>query len=204
MRTPNERTRIAATDSNPELDAVTATCDGRPAIVAPPHPLYGGSIAIPAVGSVFDALADAGFSPTAFNWRGVEGSDGEPSGEMEDAVTDYQAAIGHVAADSGTVIAAGYSWGAAAALLATARSPQVERLILIAPPLPLLEDRTILHTGRPMHVIAAGNDMFSPIDALHEALGSVNGATLDIIDGADHFFSTGGIDEVERLVRAKF
>lgn len=206
MKTPTRHITIAATANSPALTAVTAGHDDDargPAVVAPPHPLYGGSIAIPAVGAVFDALAGVGYAPTAFNWRGVGGSGGQASGELEDAVADYRAAAAH-AAGEGALLAAGYSWGAAAALMTAAGDTRIARLVLIAPPVAMIEDRSILTTGRPMHVIAGSNDMFAPRELLEEVIGAIDGATLDIIEGADHFFSTGGIDRIESLVGAKF
>jgi len=202
MKTSITQTVIPATANTPQLQAVTANAGGAPAVVAPPHPLYGGSIAIPAVVAVFDALADAGFAPLAFNWRGVGSSGGSASGSLEDAVADYRAAAAH-AAGSGALIAAGYSWGAAAALMVAADTPGIERLILIAPPIAMIEDRSVLDTGRPMYVVAGSDDMFAPRTLLEEAVGPIAGATLDIIEGADHFFSSGGIEELQHLIRVQ-
>jgi alpha/beta superfamily hydrolase len=156
MKTPTHTITIAATPTSPDLSAITVSGDEgnrMPAVVAPPHPLYGGSIAIPAVGAVFDALVDAGFAPTAFNWR--------------------------------------------------ADNPHIERLVLIAPPVAMLEDQSILQTGRPMHIVAGSDDMFAPRELLEQVIGDIDGATLDIIEEADHFFSAGGMDRIESLVRAK-
>jgi hypothetical protein len=199
MRTPNTPTTIAATQSSPDLEAVAAQCDGMPAVVAPPHPLYGGSIDIPAVGALYDALANAGFSPLAFNWRGVGNSRGATSGEIDDAVGDYLAAVQH-ASSGAPLLAAGYSWGAAAALVVAAIAPQIERLVLIAPPIAMMEDKSVLDTGRPLHVIAGSDDTFAPRDVLEAAIGPIENATLDIIEGGDHFFSTGGLDRIEAIV----
>jgi alpha/beta superfamily hydrolase len=205
MKTPTHTITIAATPTSPDLSAITVSGDEgnrMPAVVAPPHPLYGGSIAIPAVGAVFDALVDAGFAPTAFNWRGVGASGGETSGELEDAVADYRSAAAHVAGE-GPLLAAGYSWGAVAALVTAADNPHIERLVLIAPPVAMLEDQSILQTGRPMHIVAGSDDMFAPRELLEQVIGDIDGATLDIIEEADHFFSAGGMDRIESLVRAK-
>ncbi len=202
MRTPNTRTKIAATPSSPELEAVRVDSAAMPAVVAPPHPLHGGSIDIPAVAGLFNALADSGFAPLAFNWRGVGASAGVPSGEIDDAVADYLAAVQH-ASEGAPLVAGGYSWGAAAALVVAGIAPHIERLVVIAPPIAMMQDKSVLDTGRPLHVIAGSDDMFAPRDQLEETIESIDGATLDIIEGADHFFSTGGIDRVEQRIRTR-
>ena len=51
MRTPTQKLTIEATATSPQLEAVTVADGDTPAVVAPPHPLYGGSIEIPAVGA---------------------------------------------------------------------------------------------------------------------------------------------------------
>lgn len=202
MQTTTQHTMIPATTDSPELEAVTFDGVGTRAVVAPPHPLYGGSIAIPAVGAIFDALADAGLSPTAFNWRGVGASSGRASGEIPDAVADYRAVLRHTAG-GGPVVACGYSWGAAAALMVAAETNAVEQLILVAPPVAMIEDGSIFDSGRPMHIVAGSDDMFAPRELLEQTIGPIAGATLDIIEGADHFFSTGGVDQVHALIRSR-
>ena len=68
------------------------------AVVAPPHPLYGGSMDSPVVNEVSYACRKAGLAALRFNWRGVGASAGRPSGEVADADADYAALLGQVPA----------------------------------------------------------------------------------------------------------
>jgi alpha/beta superfamily hydrolase len=51
---------------------------GRGAIVAPPHPVYGGLLGHPVVQGLADALAAAGFATLAFDWHFFVDSPAEP------------------------------------------------------------------------------------------------------------------------------
>src|ERR1700752_3812022 len=105
------------------------------ALVAPPHPLYGGSMTSPVVGEVAFGCQRAGCATLRFEWRGVGASAGRPSGDAADADADYAAALAHLADTvTGSLLAAGYSFGAAAALRVAHRHPRVRRLVLVAPP----------------------------------------------------------------------
>src|SRR5687767_13932749 len=62
---------------------------GQLAVVAPPHPLYGGSIGNPVVRAMEARLQAHGLSTLAFNFRGTGESTGEPSGDLADGLVDY-------------------------------------------------------------------------------------------------------------------
>ena len=105
------------------------------ALIAPPHPLYGGSMDSPVVSEIAWASARAGIAALRFNWRGVGASAGLASGETRDADADYAAALAHLAETvPGKVVACGYSFGAAAALRAARLHPRIGRVLLVAPP----------------------------------------------------------------------
>lgn len=179
-----------------ELEAVQSDGGGRPAVVAPPHPLYGGSLANPVVVALYTGLAAAGLAPLAFNWRGVGESGGSASDDIDDAVADYGAAAALLAADDGYV-AAGYSFGAATAVAHALGGAKVSGLVLVAPPLAMMEAIPLEDVACPLSVIVGSEDMFAPSDVVRTRVGSVSGARLEILDGIDHFFSRGGIDRVE-------
>jgi hypothetical protein len=55
---------------------------GAGAVVAPPHPLYGGELSNPVVGALVAGLNSVGIAGLAFNYRGVGGSDGQVNGDL--------------------------------------------------------------------------------------------------------------------------
>ena len=52
------------------------------AVVAPPHPLYGGTLHNPVVVGIAEGLLRAGVAPLAFNWRGIDGSEGMRTADL--------------------------------------------------------------------------------------------------------------------------
>jgi alpha/beta superfamily hydrolase len=196
---------------SPKLEFHNPAARGLAAVVAPPHPLYGGRMENPVVVAVAAALGGCGYAPTCFNWRGVGESAGRPSGRIEDAQADYLAALeeaqrlrSETGAPSGRVLAAGYSFGAAAALsVALDHDEMIERLILVAPPVVMLEALDLASLDRPLHVIAGERDQFAPIDALHAALSNAREPRIDVIPDADHFFGHRiWIEKIGECVRA--
>ena len=164
------------------------------AVVAPPHPLYGGSIESPVVNELSWAAAKNGIASIAFNWRGVGASAGAPRGDNEHADEDYAAALAHLAATvDGPLIACGYSFGSAAAVRAAQANAmgRIDRLILVAPPPALIDPHEIAELGMPTLVVTGSEDAMVPKDVVSAALLDAPGVRLEVIPGADHFFAIG-------------
>jgi alpha/beta superfamily hydrolase len=173
-------------------------------VIAPPHPLYGGSMDSPVVNEIAWASARAGVAAVRFNWRGVGASTGVPSGDARDADRDYASALAHVAETvPGKVVACGYSFGAAAALRAAVLHPRIGRALLVAPPPSLLAPGAIAELRRPLLVMTGAHDHLAPPDALARDLEGVPLARLAIIPEADHFFAA-GLAEISRIAQAWF
>jgi uncharacterized protein len=171
-------------------------------VIAPPHPLYGGSMDSPVVSELSWACREAGLASLRFNWRGVGASAGRASGEASDADADYGAALGHLAETvPGPLVACGYSFGAAAALRAAATSRRVAQLVLVAPPPALVAPEALAGAGCPLLVLAGERDGLAPPDALAGALENAARAKLAVIPEADHFFGA-GLRELGRSVTA--
>ncbi|MBA3773922.1 MAG: alpha/beta hydrolase [Ramlibacter sp.] len=88
------------------------------AVIAHPHPLFGGTMENKVVQTIARAFVQAGWSAVRFNFRGVGGTEGEHDegrGELEDM-------LAVVAADaaSGPIALAGFSFGAFVATRAVA------------------------------------------------------------------------------------
>jgi len=158
-------------------------------IVAAPHPLMGGSMESPVVTELAFALDAAGIASLRFNWRGVGGSAGVPSGEVADADVDFAASLAFLR-DSvhGPVLGVGYSFGAATALRATRTAPALRRLVLIAPPPSMIEGGMLDEFAGPVLMVAGDSDRFVDVDTLAGWASKRADVTLEVLEGADHFF----------------
>jgi len=176
------------------------------AIMAPPHPLMGGAMDSPVATEVALAASDCGYGSLRFNWRGVGGSAGSPSGEVDDADADYLAALefleaaGDEETGGGPLVTCGYSWGSLAAARVMASSARARRAILVAPPPSMLDAKAIADWGHPVLVIAGDRDEYVPEDELRGALFEIENVQLEILEGVDHFFMS-GLPDVSRISR---
>ena len=131
-----------------------ASGSNRGAVVAPPHPLFGGSIESPVLSEIAYACTKTGIASLRFNWRGVGASAGAPSGDAADADADYRAALAHMGETvGGPIVACGYSFGAAAAVRVALDDPRVDRLVLVAPPPAMLPPSAFERLARPVLVL---------------------------------------------------
>lgn len=104
------------------------------AVIAHPHPLFGGTMDNKVVKTMARAFVQSGWRALVFNFRGVGQSEGafdDGRGESD----DLRAVIGHMAAD-GELALAGFSFGAfvaakVAGSLQDGREPS--RLVLVGP-----------------------------------------------------------------------
>jgi hypothetical protein len=187
---------VARKDAAAEaLEAVylaPASGEERGAVLAPPHPLYGGSLESPVLTELAHACTQQGLGSLRFNWRGVGASAGEPSGRADDADCDYDSALLHLAETlPGRLVAGGYSFGAAAAVRVGAPSPRVDRLLLVAPPPALLAPAAIAASGRRTLVLVGEYDAIAPARELESAFAGAPQVQLHVIPHADHFFGEG-------------
>ncbi|MBW2061879.1 MAG: alpha/beta hydrolase [Deltaproteobacteria bacterium] len=166
----------------------------RGAVVAHPHPLYGGSMHDFVVSLAVSALAEAGWTVLRFNFRGVGQSEGtfdEGVGEAE----DLAAAAGYLKENGMMqILVAGYSFGASIALKAwpQLKGLDVQPLILIALPAALMSFDFVQLKPEVGLMICGGRDDIAPPD-LARALGAKLLRPIEpvIIPGADHFFGGG-------------
>ncbi len=150
------------------------------ALIAHPHPLYGGTLDNKVVQTLARAFVDLGYAAWRPNFRGVgatEGTHDEGRGELE----DLHAVLRHT--DAKTFVLAGFSFGAALqAQLAQRAAP--ERLVLVGIgitriPAPNVPQDTLLIHGESDDTVplAAVLDWARPQDL-----------PVIVVPGADHFF----------------
>lgn len=177
-----------------QLEGELSLPDGAPAlpsaVVAHPHPQYGGNMFNNVVEGVFEGLLERGRAVLRFNFRGVGRSGGASGGgEPEDlaAAVDYLAkATGDPPGEIGVI---GYSYGAAVSSAFLESKPALFAAVMIAPPLSMSGFESLERCGAPAYAICGDRDPFCPVEAaeaLIERCASPKG--LAVVAGADHFF----------------
>jgi alpha/beta superfamily hydrolase len=133
MRDAPERTLIEGAADSIECAIATPASPRGVAVIAHPHPLYGGTMDNKVVTTLAKVYAEAGFATLRFNFRGVgktSGAHDEGRGETDDmlAVIEH-ARVLHPALP---LHLAGFSFGGA---IATRASTRVDfaQLLLVAP-----------------------------------------------------------------------
>ena len=181
-------------DASDTLEAVfvPSTHDAATAVMAPPHPLYGGNLANPVVSEIADACQRTGLASLRFNWRGVGASAGAVSSEPEIGVSDYTAALAYVESHSqGAIVACGYSFGAASGASAARKSERVKALLLVAPPVVMLNVDALKSFEGPVLLVAGDQDSFAPRQELEAISQELKAGELVLLEGTDHYFATG-------------
>ncbi|MGH7421981.1 MAG: alpha/beta hydrolase [Candidatus Rokuibacteriota bacterium] len=158
-------------------------------VICHPHPLYGGDMDNPVVIRAAEVARDAGHATLRFNFRGTGASEGahdKGRGEQDDVRAAMAALAANLPAGS-RVGVMGYSFGAAMAARATRASVPDAPLVLIAPPLGMLEFDFLRPGAGRLLLVAGTADAYCPVEALRR-LAALTGAQERIIEGADHFF----------------
>jgi hypothetical protein len=204
---PGERAVTIACEAAPlALDAIFLGAPGGSAadgaLIAAPHPLYGGSMHSPVVGEIAFALQKSGIASLRFDWRGVGASGGTPSGRPQDADADFSAALDHLEETvNGEILACGYSFGAATALRAARGRPRVMRLVLVSPPPELLDAAALERCVGRVLIVTGELDAIAPPAPLGALAARARRGHFAVIPGCDHFFGV-GLAELGREVSA--
>lgn len=178
------------------------------AVVCHPHPAFGGRMDNPLVVALADALAARGCSTVRFNFRGLGGSDGAPTGGAREH-EDVAAAVAWAAARGAPRVAlVGYSFGALVAARAIAEGAPVCAFAAVGFPTTLLGHdpervacvERALGRSTPWLFIGGDQDQFCELDRLRAWVAGRDRAELQILDGRGHFFTGADEDEVCRRV----
>lgn len=171
------------------------------AVIAPAHPLYGGSIELPVVSELAFACEKAGIASLRFNWRGVGASAGQPTGDLDDGLEDYLSALAFLEETvSPPLVAAGYSFGAATAIAACERVT-IRRLVLVAPPPAMMNLQRLRDFKGKVLIVVGEDDSLAPAAELEKIAAGLERARLRVLAEVDHYFATGaGLAELRREV----
>jgi len=157
--------------------------DGAPrgaALVAHPHPLFGGTLDNKVAQTLARAFVDLGYEAWRPNFRGVgetEGKHDEGRGEVEDLLAVYRKI------SAGRTVLAGFSFGAA---MQAKLSPRVtaERLVLVGVAVANFE---VPPVAPGTLVIHGENDTTVPLPAVLD-WARPQDLPVVLVPGADHFF----------------
>ena len=172
------------------------------ALIAHPHPLFGGTLDNKVVQTLARAFTQCGWTAVRFNFRGVGGTQGvhdEGRGETEDLV----AVAGQLRRrfPGADLWLAGFSFGAWVSLRATARLVPA-RLVTVAPPAGRWDFADIAAPACPWLLLQGTADELldaTEVESWARALSPE--AQITLLPDASHFFH-GRLHEVRDLVEA--
>ena len=164
------------------------------ALVAHPHPVYGGTLHNKVVFHAMKALNSLGFPVLRFNFRGTGLSEGEHAhgeGEGDDVrvALDWLEREFHL-----PIILAGFSFGAAVGLRVGCPDRRVRAVIGLGTPVAAVEDRIydfefLKNCDKPKLFVSGTRDQFGPQAKLKQLVESLpEPKKLVMIEAADHFF----------------
>jgi alpha/beta superfamily hydrolase len=199
------RTLVAADGTRLEAE-VHVPADARAvAVLAHPHPLYGGSMHDGVPDILFQALPPLGIGALRFNFRGVQGSEGNHDEGRAERL-DVLAAVAELAAarPAGVpLVVAGWSFGADVSLAVD--DPVIAGWCPIAPPLRVVPPAEMPAgaDARPKLVLSPEHDQFNPPASAREKTASWANTEVRAVPGADHFLWGHGqilVDAVTQFV----
>ncbi len=176
------------------------------AVVAHPHPLFGGTLHNKVVFHAMKTLNSFGFPVLRFNFRGTGLSEGEHDhgiGEVEDVRTalDWTDREFHL-----PMVFAGFSFGAAVGLRAACDDSRVKAAIGLGLPVAPIDDRAydfsfLSSCTKPKLFVSGDRDQFGTPSQLEKVVQTVaNPKKLVLIAGADHFFE-GRLSEMRDAIQ---
>ena len=187
-------------DDGVELEAELALPDGAAhagMVLCHPHPQYGGTMRSIVISALFGALPDHGVTCLRFNFRGVEGSEGDHAGGDAERL-DARAGVAHlrgVLAPTLPLVLTGWSFGGDVAL--SVHDEAVDAWFAIAPPLVVARDIEITGADpRPKLLALAEHDEFRPPETIASQVEAWSNTEVETVPGASHFF----VGRTDRLV----
>jgi len=169
-------------------------------VITHPHPLYGGDMNNFIVDLIARAYQKKGFTTLRFNFRGTgksQGSYDDGTGEQE----DVHAALSTLRQTGiKNIDLAGYSFGAWVNALAISKSNFIGNMVMVSPPVGFVYFSPVNSIPCLKLVVTGSIDDIAPADRIKTMYPEWNPkAQLEIINGADHFYS-GCLDELESVL----
>lgn len=159
------------------------------AVIAHPHPLYGGTMDNKVVQILFKALLALGYVSVKFNFRGVRESEGAHDhgiGEIEDVVAVVESVRNKITAAPESLLLAGFSFGGAIQTHVTQRlKPQ--NLVLVAPSVVNLNAPPVIHHCKNSLIIHGDQDEIVPLQKVL-AWAAPQSLPVVVVPGTEHFF----------------
>ena len=202
---PAGTTRTLVDGAAGRIEVAANVPDGAPAVavIAHPHPLFGGTMDNKVATTLAKAFIDAGLATFRFNFRGVgatEGAHDQGHGETDDMVAVIEHARATVAGVP--LYIAGFSFGGAVATRASERA-DFRQLVLVAPGFRRISESGDMgaapdpndprfgspgrHTSANTVVIHGDLDETVPLaDSI--AWGAVRDVPVVVVPGGEHFF----------------
>ncbi len=187
------------------LEGEAALHDGAAGVVVcHPHPAFGGRMDNPLVIALADACHAAGLSTVRFNFRGLDGSGGTPTGGLREH-EDVAAAVAWMREQgAGRVALVGYSFGALMATRALADGADVAALAAVAFPTTILgydADRVTvveraLDRRVPWLFVGGDADQFCESERLQAWADGRAWARNEVLPGRGHFLAGPDADDV--------
>ncbi|MFZ2207500.1 MAG: alpha/beta fold hydrolase [Porticoccaceae bacterium] len=159
------------------------------AVIAHPHPLYGGAMDNKVVTTLARMYRRLGVAAVRFNFRGVGGSAGghdQGRGEVEDMLAVVRWA--QARAPESALLLAGYSFGSALAAAASERVA-ARHLVLVAPPVDRYPYAPQGDFACPTAIVLGGADEIVAVDAVAAwARQRPRVTEVIVLPEASHFF----------------
>jgi alpha/beta superfamily hydrolase len=158
------------------------------AVVVHPHPAMGGDRHHPFVVTVAEQLARAGVAALRLDLR-------DPSVEASAEALAREVTSLSAATQAARTLLVGYSWGAAVA--AGADPDGLAARVLVAPPVAHVD---LPARSEPALVLVPAHDQYGPPSAVESAVEGWAEATVEVVEGCDHFL-VGAVSRIsERAV----
>jgi len=159
-------------------------------VITHPHPLYGGDMNNFIVDLIARAYQKKGFTTLRFNFRGTgksQGSYDDGAGEQED-VGSALSTLKQMGIKN--IDLAGYSFGAWVNALSISENTAIRNMTMVSPPVSFLDFSSIDSIPCLKLVVTGSIDDIAPADRIKTMYPAWNPkAHLEIINGADHFYS---------------